>query len=126
MAMLVIVSAVLWEFVSVTAWAPLVVPTFWPLYVSEVGARLGSAVPVPDRLAVCGLLVASSVTVNVPLRLPVAVGVKVTLIVEFAPAATDAPQLLVWAKSPLFAPAMAMLVIVSAVLWEFVSVTAWA
>ena len=78
----------------------------------------------PERLAVWGLLVALSATVNVPLRVPVAVGVKVTLIVQFAPAATEAPQLLVWAKSPLFVPAMVMLVIVSAVLWEFVRVTA--
>src|SRR6266487_5804815 len=88
------------------------------------GERLGSAVPVPDRLAVCGLLVALSVTVKAPLRVPVAVAVKVTLIVQFAPAPTDVPQLLVWAKSPLLVPAMAMLVIVSAVLWEFVRVTA--
>src|SRR5439155_18162743 len=120
MAMLVIVSAVLWEFVRVTALAGLVVPTFWLLKVSVVGERLGKPAPVPDRLAVCGLLVALSVTVKAPLRVPVAVGVKVTLIVQFAPAATEAPQLLVWAKSPLFAPVMAMLVIVSAVLWEFV------
>jgi hypothetical protein len=33
----------------------------------------------------------------------VAVGVKVTLIVQLAPAATLAPQVLVWAKSPLAA-----------------------
>jgi len=32
--------------------------------------------------------------------LPAAAGAKVTLIVQFAPGATDAPQLLDWAKSP--------------------------
>jgi hypothetical protein len=71
------------------------VPTVWLLNVSVVGERLGSAVPVPERLAVCGLLVALSVTVNVPLRAPAAVGVKVTSIEQLAPAATLAPQLLV-------------------------------
>ena len=78
----------------------------------------------PDRLAVCGLLVASSVTVNVALRVPRAAGVKATLIVQLAPAATEVPQLLVWAKSPLLAPVKAMLINVSAVLWVFVRVTA--
>ena len=78
----------------------------------------------PVRLAVWGLLVALSVTVKVPLRVPVAVGEKVTLMMQLAPAATLAPQLLVCAKSPLLVPAKAMLVIPSAVLWELVSVTA--
>jgi hypothetical protein len=39
--------------------------------------------------------VALSVIVKVPLREPAAAGVKVTLKVQLAPAATDAPQLLV-------------------------------
>jgi len=37
---------------------------------------------VPDRLAVCGLLLALSFTVSVPDAVPVAVGEKVTLIVQ--------------------------------------------
>ena len=81
-----------------------------------MGERLGSAVPVPIKLAVCGLLLALSVTVKVPLRVPVAVGVNVTLIVQLAPAATLVPQLLVCAKSPLLVPVMAMLVRLNAVL----------
>jgi hypothetical protein len=44
-----------------------------------------------------------SLTLSVPLRAPVAVGVKVTVIVQLAPAANVLPQLLVWAKSPLAA-----------------------
>ena len=64
-----------------------------------------------------------SVTVNVPLRAPVAVGVKVTLIVQFAPAATLEPQLLVCAKSPRLVPPIAMLLIVKGPLPVFVSVT---
>ena len=100
--------------------------TFWLLNVSVLGARLGGAVPVPVRLAVCGLLVALSVTVNVPLRVPVAVGVKVTLIVQLVPPATLVPQLFVCPKSPLLPPVNVMLVMLSAVLWELVSVTACA
>jgi hypothetical protein len=49
----------------------------------------------------CGLLGALSVTVTVPVRAPVAVGVKETLIAQVANAATDVPQLFVSAKSPL-------------------------
>ena len=42
-----------------------------------------------------------SASVSVPVRFPGAVGVKVTLIVQPAPAATEPAQVLVWAKSPL-------------------------
>ena len=52
------------------------------------------AMPTPVNEAVCGLLLALSVTVNVPVRAPVAVGLKVTLIVQLAKAASDVPQLL--------------------------------
>jgi hypothetical protein len=55
------------------------------------------AMPTPVNEAVCGLLLALSVTVKVPVRVPVAVGLKVTLIVQLAKAANDVPQLLVWA-----------------------------
>jgi hypothetical protein len=56
--------------------------------------------------------------------MPVAVGLNVTLIVQFAPAARLAPQLFVWEKSPLFVPLMAMPepLKVSAALPVFVSV----
>ena len=65
----------------------------------DVGETLipGTATPVPVRLAVWGLPVASSFTVSVPVRVPAAVGLKVTLIVQLAPLARDEPQLLVWA-----------------------------
>jgi hypothetical protein len=56
--------------------------------------------PVPLSVAVWGLSPALSITVSVPVRLPVAVGVKVTLIVQLDPAATEPAQVLVWAKSP--------------------------
>ena len=68
------------------------------------------------RLVLCGLFVALSVTVRVAVRVPVAVGVKVTLIVQLDAAATLVPQVLVCAKSPLWVPVTAMLVMLNAVL----------
>ena len=58
---------------------------------------------VPDRLAVCGLPGALSEMDKVPVREPSAVGVKVTEIVQLAPAANvvgDNGQVEVFAKSP--------------------------
>ena len=76
-----------------------------------VGAKLMPAVtPVPVRAMVCGLPVALSVTVIVPGWLPTAVGVNVTLMVQFALAATEAPQVFVCVYFAL----AAMLVMVSA------------
>lgn len=43
-----------------------------------------AALPVPVRLEVCGLLVAVSLTLNVPAAVPVAVGVNTTLMVQVA------------------------------------------
>ena len=72
------------------------------------------AVPVPVRLTVCGLPVALSVRVTAAVRVPLAVGVKVTLIVQLAPAATELPHVLVCAKSPGFVPVSARLVTLKA------------
>ena len=44
-------------------------------------------VPVPDRLTVCGLVLALSVTLRVPVRVPRFVGVNATEIVQLAAAA---------------------------------------
>src|SRR5438270_3316779 len=57
-------------------------------------------VPVPLSDAVCGLPVAESVMVIVPVRAPDCDGVNVTLTVQLAPAPRLAGQLLVSAKSP--------------------------
>src|SRR4051794_31104395 len=46
------------------------------------------------------------------LRLPVAVGMNATEIVQLAPAGRLAGQVLVWAKSPPFVPVTAILLIV--------------
>jgi hypothetical protein len=56
-------------------------------------------------------------------RLPLAVGVKVTLIVQLPPAATEVPQLLLWVKSPGLVPAMARPVMLKGALPVLLRVT---
>jgi hypothetical protein len=79
--------------------------TVWPaLIVVEDGEReIEKSAPVPESAAVCGLPAALSVTLRVPVREPAAVGLKPTLMLQLAPAATLVPQLFVAAKSPLAA-----------------------
>ncbi len=64
-----------------------------------------------------------SVMLTAAVRAPVAVGVKVTLMVQLAPAATALPQVFVWAKSLLFVPVIAMPAMFSVALPVLVSVT---
>src|SRR5579862_8070534 len=59
--------------------------------------------PVPESLAVCGLLVAVSVSVSVAWRTPLADGVNVTVTVQVVPGARLV-QVLVCAKSEAFVP----------------------
>lgn len=89
---------------SVTLEAGELAPTFSAPNASEVELRVAVAPsPVPVRATVCVLFATPlllSVTVRVPVRLPGADGVKVTVIVQLALAATELPQVLVSAKSP--------------------------
>ena len=62
------------------------------------------------------------VTATVAVRVPVATGLKVTLIAQLDPAATLDPQLLVWAKSLASVPETATLVTLKSVLPELVKV----
>jgi hypothetical protein len=55
-------------------------------------------------------------------RVPLVEGVKVTLMVQLEPAATELPQVLVWAKLLAFVPVTARLLILRAALPELVSV----
>ena len=67
------------------------------------GDRVTGAVPVPLNCAVCGVFWALSLTVRVPVSEPTAWGVKVTEIVQLAPAPSmlgDSGQFEVWAKLP--------------------------
>jgi hypothetical protein len=78
---------------------------------------------VPERLTDWGLPVALSVRARAAVRVPLAAAVKVTLMVQLAPAATELPQLLVCAKSPGLVPASAMLVMLNAELPVLFNVT---
>jgi len=81
---------------KVTLSAALVVPTFWLPNVRLVTERLAAAaVPVPVRLTVCGFPAALSEMLTVAVRVPGAVGVNVTLIMQLLFAATEPPQVLV-------------------------------
>jgi hypothetical protein len=76
------------------------VVTVWVPKVREAGKSVTAAAgtPVPLNRIVWGLFAALSVMVTDPYRVPVAVGVKVTEMVQFPPLATLAPHVLVSAK----------------------------
>src|SRR2546429_226701 len=122
-----IVKAAAPVFVSVTVIGVLVVASSWLPKSRLVGANpTPGAVPFPLRENICGLPPASSASDSVPVRAPEAVGVKVTLMVQFPPAAKVAglvgqalAPVLVAAKSPEAANEL----IVKAAAPVFVSVT---
>src|SRR5205085_11233792 len=60
--------------------------------------------PVPCKVTLCGEPPPLSLTASDALRVPVALGVKVTEIVQLCPPTRFVPQLLPWAKSAAFAP----------------------
>jgi hypothetical protein len=72
------------------------------------------ALPVPVRLAVCGLLVALSDTLNVPVVTPTAVGVKTTSIVQVADEVKVAVQVV---EETLKAPVVEITMFLSSTLW---------
>jgi hypothetical protein len=95
---------------SVTVCGVLVKPTPSGPNVRLLGETVTTGwTPVPVRLTVCGLPLALSVMASDALREPAAVGVNVTLMPQAAPIATLLAQLFVSAKSPGFAPPMAIL-----------------
>src|SRR5207302_5184208 len=114
--------------VRVTVCTGLVVLRRWSPKARLVGAKVtAGTMPVPASDTDCGLPGASSVMVTVAVRAPVAAGVKLMLIVQLAPGASEpAPvgQGLPPAKatSAARAPVMVMLVRVSVVppLWVIV------
>jgi hypothetical protein len=119
--------------VSVTVFEALVVSTRCGPNVREVGERL-TAVPMPLKLTVCGLLGSLSLMTSVADRTPAAAGLNATLIVQLPSPATLAPATHVEpsiAKSPAFVPkgvrgamlTTLRLEMLSGVLAKFVSVT---
>ena len=55
--------------------------------------------PVPLRVILCGLPGSLSLIDNEAVRVPAAVGLNVTLMVQLPPPASEAPQVLIWLKS---------------------------
>jgi hypothetical protein len=94
--MLAMLRATFPVLLRVTLCAALVVPRFWLPKVRLVAERLAVApVPVPVRLTVCGLPAALSEMLTVAVRVPAAVGVNVTLIMQLLFVATELPHVLV-------------------------------
>jgi hypothetical protein len=93
MAMLLMVRLVVPKLVKVTIFAELVVPVATVPKFKLVGDSF-AVVPIPLSGTCCGLPVALSVTLSPALRVPVAVGLNVRLIVQLAAAARELPQ--VW------------------------------
>lgn len=101
-AMLLTVNGMFPVLVSITAWPALELPTVWAGKVKLPGETVTpEAALVPFRTIACGLLGAPSVMVMLPIRAPVAVGVKVMLTAQAVCTARLVPQVLLWAKSPL-------------------------
>ena len=80
-------------FVSVTVLAALVLPTVTDPKLKLVGERF-AFVPIPLRLTFCGLPPPSSLMLTLADRVPRAVGLNFTVIVQLAPAAMLVPQVL--------------------------------
>jgi hypothetical protein len=100
------------EFVRVTVCGALVVVSGWlPKFRLVEDSETTGLMPVPDKLVLTVPPVKSPVTLISAERLPVAVGVKVALMVQEELGASvegDVGQSLVCAKSPLFVPEIAM------------------
>ena len=133
MAIPEMLSAAVPVLVRVTPWGTLVVPTSCGEKVRLVGTRLATgATPVPVRLTASGLSPALSVIVTAAFHAPMALGVKVTVIAQLAPAAkvpVALPlemQLFFCAKSEPFGPVMLMAVMLSVALPVLVRIALWA
>jgi hypothetical protein len=97
--MLDIINVALPVLRRLTVRALLVLPTVWLPKARLVGERLTAAEPLPKRITDCGLTVPLSVRVTAAARVPLAAGLKLTLVAQLVRAATLAPQSLVCAKS---------------------------
>ena len=90
--MLMPVSATDCRLSNVKTFAALDVPTAVFGKVALTGVSLTCAPPTPESATVCGLFPALSDRVKVPVRVPSAVGVNATMILQFFPAASVLPQ----------------------------------
>lgn len=115
-------TAVVELFFKVIVWMPLVEPWATEPKASDAGAIVTVSIPVPDRAMVCVAGEALSLITTLPVRVPRAVGVKVMVIRQLLPAATEVPQVLVSAKLPVDTILVILSAVVVLTLW---SVIAW-
>ena len=84
------------------------------------------AKPVPLKAIDCGEVAALSVICTLPVRLPIAVGLKATPSVQLTPTATVVPQVFaVTRKSPALVPPVATDAMVNGPVPVFFNVTVW-
>jgi len=119
------------EFLSVTTWAALVEPTVVLANVKVAGVSVavgGAAAPVPVNVTFCGEPAALSAMLRVPVSVPVAVGLKLTEMVQVAAAARVVPHVVVSLNELALAPLRVIppVVTVKADVPVFFSVTTWA
>jgi hypothetical protein len=119
-------SGALPRFLSVTVFRELLPMSCAPK-LRDAGERL-TAVPVPLRLTVCGLLAALSLIESVAVRLPVAEGLKVTLTAQVPLGITVAPVQVsaLLAKSLAFVPPIVTVEMLRLPVPVLVTVSAWA
>src|SRR5580658_5067199 len=86
-----------------TLFGALLVPRFCGPKETVVGDRAAWATPMPVSATVCGLLLASSVMVSVPLRAPVELGMKLTAMVQLTGPSVLPQVVPFWTKSPVMA-----------------------
>ena|SRR2546427_5696087 len=130
--MLLMVNAALPVFLIVKVRGALAVPSAWLLKESAVGDKLAAgpvAMPLPSRTTTWGLPVAAlSEMLAKALSAPVVEGLNVKSTVQLVPTARllgDAGHVLVWAKSPLLAPVIVILLKVSAAVPVLVIARRW-
>ena len=88
-----ILKALVPTLLKVTSRGGLVLPTITLPKLRPVGSSFAIAVvPSPRKITFCGLPAALSVTLNAAVRVPLAVGLNVTLMLQLAPAANELPQ----------------------------------
>jgi hypothetical protein len=115
-------------FVKVTVCAVPATPTACPANVTLLGEICAEGTPVPVRLTVCGLPLALSAILSEALRLPIGMGVNVTLTVQALLGVTVAPvqASVLLAKSLAFAPPTVTVEMVRLAVPVLVRVSVWA
>jgi hypothetical protein len=89
-----IVSVVVPTFFRVAVFARLVAPSPTEPKFKLVGESF-AVVPIPLRLTFCGLPAALSLTLSAAVRVPLAMGLNVALMLQLAPGTNELPQVCV-------------------------------